>query len=57
MDLLAVLTHEMGHALGLDDLNPGSHPDNVMAAVLAPGTRRVPWTAAVDAMFAQARLP
>jgi VCBS repeat-containing protein len=40
MDLLTALLHEMSHVLGLDDLDPSAHPDALMAATLAPGTRR-----------------
>jgi hypothetical protein len=40
MDLLTVLRHELGHALGLEDLDPAAHPGDVMAATLAPGSRR-----------------
>ena len=51
MDLLTVLTHELGHVLGRDDLDPAIAPDDIMAEVLQPGVRRVPWPAAVDAAF------
>ncbi|MCI0460974.1 MAG: Ig-like domain-containing protein [Gemmataceae bacterium] len=40
MDLLTVVMHELSHGLGLDDLDPGAHPDALMAATLTPGTRR-----------------
>ena len=49
VDLLTVLAHELGHLWGLDDLDPQAFPDDLMAATLAPGVRRVPWAAAVDA--------
>ena len=49
MDLLTVLAHELGHAIGRD------HSDGVMEAYLEPGVRKLPdsSTLAVDALFAQ----
>jgi hypothetical protein len=41
VDLLTVVMHELGHVLGLEDLDPDAHADDLMAATLAPGTRRV----------------
>ena len=40
-DLLTVLTHELGHVLGYDDLDPLHHSDHIMAGVLQPGTERI----------------
>jgi hypothetical protein len=40
MDLLTVVEHELGHELGLDDLDPAAHPADLMAATLATGVRR-----------------
>jgi fibronectin type 3 domain-containing protein len=40
-DLLTVLTHELGHVLGYDDLDPQQYPDHIMAGVLQPGTGRI----------------
>ncbi|MCL4202554.1 MAG: autotransporter-associated beta strand repeat-containing protein, partial [Pirellulaceae bacterium] len=40
-DLLTVLTHELGHMLGYDDLDPLHHSDHIMAGVLQPGTERI----------------
>jgi hypothetical protein len=40
-DLLTVVTHELGHVLGYDDLDPHHHPDHIMAGVLQPGAARV----------------
>jgi RHS repeat-associated protein len=40
VDLLTVVSHELGHVLGLPDV-PGSD-DGLMAEALAPGVRRVP---------------
>jgi hypothetical protein len=34
--------HELGHALGLDDLDSASNPGNVMDDMLVPGIRRLP---------------
>lgn len=42
VDLLTVVLHELGHVLGLTDLNPAAHPDSLMNAQLATGTRRLP---------------
>ena len=52
MDLLTVVEHELGHELGLPDLNPLSNPSDLMAATLAPGVRRQPTTKDLDALFA-----
>jgi hypothetical protein len=37
-----VIVHEMGHLLGLDDLNEPPHPGAVMDDYLQPGVRRLP---------------
>jgi hypothetical protein len=42
MDLLTVISHELGHLLGLGDLDPGRYGHDVMTATLAPGERRLP---------------
>jgi hypothetical protein len=39
MDLLSVVSHELGHVLGLED---GSDRGDVMGEALAPGVRRLP---------------
>jgi hypothetical protein len=52
VDLLTVLTHELGHILGSKDLDLSNSPDNLMAGILGPGQRRVPWSEAVDATLA-----
>jgi len=49
MDLLTAMMHEMGHVLGLADLDG---EDDLMAAVLQPGTRRLPTLADVDQVLA-----
>ena len=52
MDLLTVVEHEMGHELGLPDVDPTSNPTDLMASTLATGVRRQPSTQDVDAVFA-----
>jgi hypothetical protein len=42
MDLLTVVMHEMGHVLGLGDLDLQPHAEQLMAGTLAVGQRRVP---------------
>jgi len=49
MDLLTAVMHEMGHVLGLADLDG---EDDLMAGVLQPGTRHLPTTADVDQVLA-----
>jgi hypothetical protein len=41
MDLLSVVSHELGHALGLQD---SENTQDVMGETLAPGVRRLPTT-------------
>ena len=57
MDLLTVVEHELGHELGLSDVDPATHPNDLMAATLAPGVRRQPTTQDLDALFASWRGP
>jgi hypothetical protein len=40
VDLLTVVMHELGHVLGLADLDTQAQPHHLMAANLAPGVRR-----------------
>jgi hypothetical protein len=40
MDLLTVVMHELGHQLGLQDLNDVIHPNDLMSEGLTPGVRR-----------------
>ncbi len=49
IDLLSVISHELGHEVGLDDLAPGT--DDVMTDPLGPGLRRTPEAAAGDAIL------
>jgi CSLREA domain-containing protein len=51
MDLLTVVMHELGHVLGLEDVDPLSHSDDVMSEILAPGVRRTTLADATDAIF------
>jgi hypothetical protein len=51
VDLLTVVMHEMGHALGLPDITTPDSTD-LMAQALAVGMRRLPSLADVDAAFA-----
>jgi len=41
-DLLTMISHELGHAVGLPDLNPATSPNELMASRLATGIRRSP---------------
>jgi uncharacterized delta-60 repeat protein len=50
MDLLTVVLHEMGHVLGMSDLDPATNPGDLMDATLSVGQRRVD---VLDALFAQ----
>ena len=47
MDLLTVVVHELGHQLGLPDLDTSAHPGDLMAEGLVPGVRRA-WVSAYD---------
>jgi hypothetical protein len=53
VDLLTVVMHEIGHLLGLEDLDPGANPQQLMAADLSQGVRKLPGTAAIDAIFGE----
>src|SRR5262249_51616304 len=47
MDLLTVVMHELGHVLGLEDLDLAEHNDDLMAEALVAGVRRLPGEAIV----------
>jgi hypothetical protein len=51
-DLLTVVMHELGHALGLNDLDPARSPTDLMAETLATGVQRLPSTADVATVIA-----
>jgi hypothetical protein len=42
VDLLTVVTHELGHILGFDSISPSMLDHNWMTATLPAGTRRLP---------------
>ena len=52
LDLLTVVLHEMGHTLGLGDLDPLDDPDNLLNEILPPGVRRFASPSTVDEIFA-----
>jgi hypothetical protein len=50
MDLLTVVEHELGHVLGLGDLDPQAVPHDLMTLTLATGVRRAPTPADMAAL-------
>src|SRR5262249_12335456 len=42
VDLLTVVEHEVGHVLGLPDIDPEAHPGDLMDGALPMGVRRSP---------------
>jgi hypothetical protein len=57
VDLLTVLMHELGHVLGLPDLDAIDEVGDLMFHDLATGRRRMLSFSAVDAVFASIALP
>ena len=55
-DLLTVVMHELGHVLGLNDVDPATFPDDLMAETLATGVRRLPSAQDVTEVVAEQRL-
>ncbi len=49
IDLLTVITHELGHLLGLGDLDPQAHLGQLMSATLPPGVRKLPVPQSINA--------
>src|SRR6185295_15056156 len=63
LDLLTVVTHELGHVIGLDDTTAASNANDLMNLYLVDGERRLPDTTdvsqanATSAQFAEAAVP
>jgi hypothetical protein len=63
LDLLTVVTHELGHVIGLDDSTAANDANDLMYLYLVDGERRLPDTAdvaqanATSAQFAEAAVP
>jgi hypothetical protein len=54
MDLLTVVEHELGHVLGLSDLDPQAVPHDLMTLTLGTGVRRIAAPTDVMAVGGQA---
>jgi hypothetical protein len=57
VDLLTVVMHELGHELGLADVDPAGAPADLMAESLGVGVRRLPAGPAAAATTATVELP
>ncbi|MCH5373788.1 MAG: hypothetical protein JJ992_07420, partial [Planctomycetes bacterium] len=61
VDLLTVVSHELGHVLGWQDLSPDAHSQQLMTGILLPGEQRFPEPllahAATDSLRVRALLP
>ncbi len=55
MDLLTVLTHELGHVIGLEDHYTESEAGTIMHGFLGPNVRRVPSTMDASMLFSNSR--
>ena len=55
-DLLTVIEHELGHILGLDDLDEVENRASLMYQSLGLGQRKTPALAAIDAVFAEGEI-
>jgi hypothetical protein len=53
MDLLTVVEHELGHVLGLSDLDPQAVPHDLLTTTLGLGVRRLP-TPSAEALASSA---
>jgi hypothetical protein len=53
LDLLSAVIHELGHVMGLDDVDVLVDPASIMADELLLGVRHVPNAFDVDAVFAE----
>lgn len=51
VDLLTVILHELGHHLGLDDLDPATNPHQLMTGTFNSGERRLPSRHAIETLF------
>jgi hypothetical protein len=57
IDLLTVVTHELGHILGLPDVSAALFPDDLMDTELPTGVRRLPSPADASALLTGLWIP